>query len=540
MVPLLTALLACTERGDDKVASDDTGLPAWVNPAGPGGAVADPPVESGPDDSTGPQDTGQNVFEEVSVDEDTFGADGYEVATWYLNPDIPDAYTSLLEGREPTFYIFRPRIRPDTDQPVLFWIHGGSLGDDRSGELPRDCDDDKVVDLETNTLTSSYGPFIYAMQNQWAIVLPRNDWCDFWTGLGPTDPIDPERHYGYLHTKNVMDFVLKGFAKFPASGERYIWGTSAGGGAAVHLAHKYGGFSGIVADSAPSSMFLWWRSEPNDTEDVFGGPPYDESGVETEWYPYYAAASAEWLVTEGGLDAPIYVTWNTQDERTPKGYPTLLNENLEKRLLSRGARYGEHDYDHPAPSDDYHTQSRWPMPPFGYTTRVLWDFLVDDKQLLWVEAEDGCVDDLLEDCVIGAIYSSEDPDEHTTDMSKATAIRVSPGAAEGVAWAAHVPSELPVDQTITATLILDVEELGDTPDDTVVGEFSWEEAGRRASVVLRAGDFSPDEDATNEELYRQYQTSRLSFTAAEAGAGTLRYTSYGLGDLWLDAVVFSY
>ena len=283
-------------------------------------------------------------FLPIEVDQEQYADAGYEVVTYALNPDADNQYASLLEGYAPTFYIIRPIERVSDEIPTLFWYHGGAIGDDSNtdDEMPQGCGADKVIYNAEKTLESEFLPVTLSTRFQWAMVVPRNDWCDYWLGQGPDDPIDPERHYGYYHVKRVLDFVMSGDAGYSPSDEVYGWGTSAGGGAAIHIAARMGEntFKGIIVDSAPSSMFVYHDSDPEVLEHLFGGAPYDDAGEPTDAYAGYAEASGETLVQDGGFRTPVYVTWNTKDRLLGAQHPNRLIAAVYSRCQSRNKTLG--------------------------------------------------------------------------------------------------------------------------------------------------------------------------------------------------------
>ena len=366
---------------------------------------------------------------------------------------------------------------------------------DQSDEIGG-CSEEKVLQNAEKTLENEFLPVVASMRRGWGILIPRNDWCDYWTGTGDDDPVEPGARYGYENVARMMDFVLEGDAGYPASGERYAWGTSAGGGAAIHVAAKYGGFSGIVSDSAPSSMFLYWAAVPGAPERIFGGPPYDDAGEKTEFYDRYAAASAETLINDLGFEVPIAVTWNSQDSLNGPTQPSSLVSALSRTYTAKGIPWYEHDYDHLAPAPYYHTQSKWPQVPWGYTGQALMQFM-DGENLLWVEAEDGCLGELAALCEVGEILEEATDADHAATFSAGAMIQARSSEGSGVAWVDTLPSDVPL-------------------------------------------DFAPESDATTDELLAQYAATRITFKASEAGAGLISWTTRSTGRTNIDAVIYSW
>lgn len=543
MTPWLLLLLACA--ADDKNDTGETGAPPHS------GEETGPPDssgesgESGETAHTGDTDTGETGWEPgdgewiiADLDAERFAEEGYEVLTWHLNPDSQSWYDSPFEEQDPTFYMIRPAVEAEGTGPVLIWFHGGTLSAE-GAEGIGGCSEEKVLEHAEKTLENEFLPVVAAMRRGWAILIPRNDWCDYWTGLGDEDPIAPGERWGYVNVERMLDFVLAGEAGYPATGERYAWGTSAGGGAAIHVTSRYGGFSAVVSDSAPSSMFLYHDTSPDAPETVFGGAPYDEEGLEAEAYPRYAAASAETLIRDLGYRVPIAVTWNTLDTLNSPGQPRSLIAALQEVYSEEGVLWTEHDFLHPAPAPYYHTQSKWPQVPWGYTGQALFDFF-DGKQLLWVEAEDGCAGETVDACELGSVVEAASDADHAAAFSGA-AYRESRGAdGRGVLWADVVPAELPVGEEVTATLVVEAQGLEGLEADRVVGTIAWIEGEEERTVDLLAGDFAPESDASTDDFLSQYAATRVRFTPSEPGAGVVRYKVWGYGRANLDAVIYSW
>jgi len=482
-------------------------------------------------------DPGTGEWIIYDLDRDRFADEGYEVLTWHLNPDDPDWYDSTFDDQDPTFYMVRPADTADAAGPVLVWFHGGTLASDEDGI--GGCGEDKVLENAEKTLENEFLPIVEAMRRGWAVLIPRNDWCDYWTGLGDDDPIAPGERWGYVNVARMMDFVLDGQAGYPATGERYAWGTSAGGGAAIHVTKRYGGFSGVVADSAPSSMFLYYLTSPEAPADVFGGPPYNDDGTPSDAYDLYAEASAETLIRDEDYRVPVAVTWNTEDTLNSPGQPRSLIEALEEVYTPEGIDWFEHDFNHPAPSPYYHTQSKWPQVPWGYTGQALFDFF-DGKQLLWVEAEDGCADDLADACTLGSVVTAESDADNAATFSQATYREGKGSDGNGVLWEDHVPDSVPTGVPVTATIVVQLRGLDGESADRVVGTLGYLEGSTDDHVDMTAGDMAPEGTATTDDFLHQYATTRITFTEETAGAGVLRWKVWGIGRTDMDSVIYSW
>lgn len=494
--------------------------------------------ESGDTDTDDTFEPGDGEYIIVALDNDRFADEGYEIVTYGLNPDSSAWFDSPFEALDPTFYMVRPISVDDATGPILVWFHGGTLAAEEETEIGG-CSEEKVLEHAEKTLENEFLPVVGSMRRGWSVLIPRNDWCDYWTGLGDEDPVEPGARWGYVNVERMLDFVLSGEAGYPATGERYAWGTSAGGGAAIHVTNRYGGFSGIVSDSAPSSMFLYYETAPEAPLGVFGGAPYDEAGVETEAYPRYAAASAETLITDLDYRVPIAVTWNTQDTLNSPGQPRSLVEALDSTYTPAGINWFEHDFDHPSPAPYYHTQSKWPQVPWGYTGQALFDFF-DGKTVLWVEAEDGCLGDLASLCDVGTLTVAAGEDDHAAAFSGGAYLEARGADGKGVLWADYVPAEVPVATEVTATLVVEIQGLDGLDADRVVGTLGWSEGAEDLTVDILAGDFAPESGATTDQFLTQYASTRIKFTPTEPGAGVVRWKVWGYGRSNVDSVVYTW
>lgn len=554
LLPLL--LLACADKPGESTPPDhsdsrpdDTGQPDSRHSGHTGdtdtGHTGDSHSgESGHsgDTHTGetgdPWEPGDGEYIIADLDADRFADEGYEVLTWTLNPESEAWFDSPFDDLDPTFYMIRPADTDLATGPILVWFHGGTLAAEEETEIGG-CSEEKVLEHAEKTIENEFLPVVAAIRRGWAILIPRNDWCDYWTGLGDEDPVAPGERWGYVNVERMLDFVLAGDAGYPASGERYAWGTSAGGGAAIHVTNRYGGFSGIVSDSAPSSMFLYYETSPEAPRDVFGGAPFDDAGEPTEAYDRFAAASAETIISDLGYRVPIAVTWNTLDTLNSPGQPRSLVSALEETYTPEGVNWFEHDLDHPSPAPYYHTQSKWPQVPWGYTGQALFDFF-DGHQLLWVEAEDGCTGDLASVCELGELVEATSEADHAAAFSAAAYLEARGADGKGILWADLVPGEVPIDTEVTATLVVEMQGLDGLEEDKVVGTLAWEEGDSELTVNVTAGDFAPESAATTDDFLTQYAATRIKFTPSELGAGVVRWKVWGYGRTNVDAVIYSW
>ena len=514
-----------------------------TSPGDKGGTGGDETAAPDSGDSGGDDTDTTSLLDDYVVtelDQTTYAMQGYEVATFELAPDADDPYPSLLEGYTPTFYVVRPMEIGEAPLNTMLWFHGGALGDDSSGELPRGCQAEQVIDYATRTITSDFLPLTMSMSQGWAMVLPRNDWCDYWTGLGPTDPVDPERHYGYYHTARMLDFVRAGGAGWTPD-RLFSWGTSAGGGAAIHVPARYDAdlFEGVISDSAPSSMLLYYNTDPQAIGHIFGGGPTDSPEVAAR----YQQASAETLISELGLELPIYVTWNVKDTLVGVAQPLSLIKAMEDHYAPAGVNHGAHDYNHRSPGDQYHTQSKWPHVPWGYTGDAMFRFL-DGADITWVEAEDACGGPLAKSCVLGAVRTEDDPLDKeegppapsVIDFSGGAVIETLPAEGEGVAMVMAIPESIPPGET-DAVLVVEAFELQGLKLDTAVGVLIFTEGERRAERTLYVRDFVPSGGGSTNQFLIQYARTRISMRNPTS-SGRITYQSLGVARVLLDAVIF--
>jgi hypothetical protein len=452
---------------------------------------------------------------------------GYEMATYA----VVDGEYLALDGELPLFYLVRPALaaeeEPGVDLPLLVWFHGGHIGDDSSGVVPRNCGRTSIDANIEMVLGEASLVTEFLSQRRWALLLPRNDWCDGGFGRGLDDPVDTQNHWGYRHFERSLDWVLAGNAGVDATGPRTGWGTSAGGAWAVVGAHRYGGFSGLVLDSAACDPVLLHGQDARSMEHLFGGAPEDEGAV-TEATPRYLEASCTSLVENGDLAVPIYVAWNNEDLIVPNNQPSSLIAALQAADVSSGLRYGAHNFTHGAPSPNNHVQTRLRNLPWAYTTEAMYSFL-EGKRVLWHEVEGVCSS---EDCPVGA---SMTVGPEWANYSGGGVVRAQPAEGAGRMAQIDLPPGVPLGQPAEAVLVVKVTGIDGLAVDTPVLTISYREGEDRTEKHLAAEVFAPATGATDEELVHQALGTRMVFMPGLGG--TISVRTHGVGDVVLDAVL---
>ena len=501
-----------------------------VTKDGPPDTDTDPVVETGGDSQeTGePVDTAPPVVDGIQLQElrtNDYEEWGYELATY----GVVDGEYMAVDGELPLFYVVRPAAGEGTDGalPLLVWFHGGHIGDDSNGEIPENCGRSSIDANIEMVLGEASLVTEFLSQRRWALLLPRNDWCDGGFGRGDEDPVDPQNHWGYRHLERSLDWVLAGNAEVDASGPRMGWGTSAGGAWAVVGAHRYGGFSGLVLDSAACDSVLLHGQDARSMEHIFGGAPEDE-GADTEATPRYLEASCTALVASGDLAVPTYVAWNNEDLIIPSNQPSQLITVLQTANLASGLRYGEHDFAHGAPSPNNHVQTRLRNLPWAYTTEAMYSFL-EGKRVLWREVEDACAP---EDCPVGTSVT-EGPE--WANYSGGGVVRAQPAEGAGKMAQLGLPPGVPLGQPAEAVLVVKVTGIDGLAGNTQVLTISYAEGENRTETHLVAEVFAPATGATDEDLVQQALGTRLAFTPSLAG--TISVRTHGVGDVALDAIL---
>ena len=485
------------------------------------------------DTSTGTE-TGSTVvtppagLDLVSVDVDKFAELGYELATYELGEDYEVQYTTLT-GARPFFHVFRP-IGGTTDSlDILMWFHGGHIGNDEV-EIPNNCSDETIrynINLILGTGSMVTG---FVSERNWALVIPSNNWCDGGVGLGSDDPVDPENHWGWVHSKNVLDLATGGYLGFNAGGELYSWGTSAGATSSATAAYRYTGFTGMIVDSGGCDQFLMHDRDPGIMSHIFGGDPYLPDGTESQFFSNYQEASCTWQVANG-LQAPIFIPYNQEDLAVPIEQPQALLAILEEHYPSAGINYGSHDYNHLSPGGNYHVQTRSKIIPFGYSTGLMMQFL-EGNSIYWREAEWGCWS---QDCSVGTVRVGG---EDWQNYSNAGGVEITSEEDSGTAMHSRLDPNIDNGDTVEAVIVLKALELADVDDLTEVLRMTYTDNSGTSERVFTAGDFAPESQATDQEFLDQYLDSRLTFVPEDVDSGYVSLDYLGAGAFRLDAIVF--
>jgi len=530
MVLVSLALSACTCRHQDTYLDSDS----------------PPPEEDSDDGRDSDIDTNRpRDFILWTWDDETWEDDHYVIDTYQLDEDGDEAYMGLY-GASPTFYLMRPENVEDEPRDVLVWFHGGAMGDDakvvdKSQDIPYSCVPDRVEDNALKAVQDDLVANALARQEGWAILVPRNDWCDAWAGQGPDDPVDPEHHLGYYHASRVFDFVFAGGAGFEFSGNLYGWGTSMGATATMIAASRYQPhpFTAMISDSGPSSMFEYHSINHFGTDDeicehLFGGPPYDDKGQATQYWDNYAGASGETLVSQGLLRTPIYNYWNSQDALCDAEHIEVLEVAMDEHYPADGVRYGFHDLSHPYPGTNFHTQTPNPLPPAGYVAYAAVEFL-KGWNAEWIEGEDGCQGDLESLCELGYVVTYDD-DKRMDAFSAAAGRTSSIKDGPGVVWCDEIPSSLVPGQEVRLLMAVAAERLELVAEKILVATLSYYEGGSlMAEQDLFPSDFYREGDPTP---VPQYQSTILTFEVGDPQGAYACLWTEGVGTLSVDAAVY--
>jgi pimeloyl-ACP methyl ester carboxylesterase len=490
-------------------------------------------------------------FQLTSLDRDSYKTWDYLSQTYSLHPQAPDPYDSLFPDTVdedglvvdvlPSFYLLRPKDPANKPQAVLFYIHGGTIADDsdfpESGLLPRGCQDESVLGLSKNKIDERLIPLTMAAARQWLIVVPRNDWCDYWLGQGTEDP-QANWHFGGVHFERILNFLEKGHAGVVLPDRRFLWGSSAGGGAAAHLAVRHGGFEAIVADSSPMDLFTLYEDNPQALEFQFGGPPWTENGEKSEFWQAYADNSTQTLIASGALKTPIFLLSNAMDTQSPKEHADALIESFENYYSPAEIRWGTKDLDHPSPGSHFHVQANRPSLPAAASPSVLLDFL-EGASLTWQESEYTC-DDTPNRCTTGQDVSADESDSKKfTELSGAAGRLATPDDGPGIIWASPLPDTLASQGEIVALAVLNVDTDEVLPEGTQVGTLVLDSNLQHLEVPLFSESFVFDSEASRNDVITQLQSSRLSFRLSENEEARLQIEVTGAANVLLDAIIFS-
>jgi hypothetical protein len=466
----------------------------------------------------------------VLEDTTTFAEFGYKLETYQLDPAAAEQYQTLFET-PPSFYIYQPlSIAPQEEVPMIAWFHGGSADNDEGIETPTGNCSAEAIDTMTSQILSNPSPMAaYIASERWSVFLPRNEWCDLWMGNGPEDEVDPVNHFGYVHARRSLDFVTKGGAGFIPS-KLYGWGTSAGGGSALSVAARYGGFDGLIMDSSPCVQSLIYNSQSFVYEHIFGGTP-DDLAVKAR----ADLADCQQIIATASVDFPIYMPYNTQDTLVSAQHPSLVRDALDQVYGGAGLRYGYHDFNHKAPTPQYHVQSRVGVLPMGYTAGAMMEFL-KGSNLIWVEAED-------EDGTCGSIACEGRVFEGTTSADMFSLGRGLASTTSGIMYSENVPSGLVMGKENMVIIVMKVPATGTLPDDQLLASIVYSEGANTSELSVTVGDVVTTESSGEGEtddvtkFVPQYLATRLKFTPTVAN-GVLTVRSTGYSEVDLDAFVY--
>lgn len=527
MPMVLSLLLAC-------IRGDDTG---FVQPPDTADDTADT-SDSGDSDTHGGPNPAIQGIKLRTVDRDTYASMGYRVDEYRVTAEAPDAYSSLFTGEDPVFYVLRPSDASlDEQLPLVLFHHGGAIGDDRTA-TPRQCEQEHIDNWITSQLGGSRSVAWMAAERRWALLVPRNDWCDGWQGLGTEDPVDPSRHFGHAHEMRALRFVQAGGAGFRVDpGRQYLWGTSAGAGTAVSTGYREQEFAGIVMDSGFSNFFSYYElpgsdglPETGDLEDIFGGPPYDAEGNPNgDVYTRYQRASPDWEITEGGYAPRLFVAWNQQDLNMDPRYGTEMQVAVAAGLPTN--RSGVHDFNRPFPTTDHHVQTVYLSLPNGYYTWALYEFL-DGADLSIVEAESGCPDG----ACIGTVHTADEG----TDYSRYSggALREGAQGEAGVLFQSDAPGAVSSVVRVRVGVALEPMSSGLTAADVVGRLVVAEDGVDVAELTLTGADLAPPGTTAADEFIAQFQHTFLSYTPGGGARTTLRFETTGAAALRIDSAIW--
>jgi len=517
-------------------------------------ASPDTPIESIETGMDTQETDTPNIPSFIRTEQDTelYSNFAYVLDTYTLQPDSLEPYDSLFPDEEledgsiydhrPTFYLLRPA---DSELPVekaLILFHGGTVANDseylETGELPKVCLSEKIISLSRYLLDRQLFPVSMAVDRGWYVVIPRNDWCDGWLGLGPKDP-SASWHYGFYHLQRTMDFLLQENEDLVFPSKRYGWGTSSGGSAVAYAAAHYGGFERLIVDSAPSDMVLYHEADPIIMEFQFGGPPLNDANEPSDFYAAYLEASAQALVEAGKLRTPMFVPWNSKDLSIDSGHPKGLLTALKNTYTDEGIAFGGKDLAHRSPGETFHVQSTSTTVPGAYTPHALFDFL-EGADLQWQEVEDGCTAEGLPSCEVGEQIkaNSTSPGVHHT-LSGGSGRTAAPGSSPGLLWTDTLPENLPTNTPIRVLLAIKTAELEDVPKDTAIGALRLKTNVQEKEVEFQVGDFYDTSEKSIHNILAQLKKTTLPFQLQTGEEGTLEWQNYGVGRVLLDCAIFT-
>ena len=530
----LTALLgACGGKGTD------TSTP---NPPGPPG----PPDTQDTQDTSTQTHTGDTAlplkgFVRVARDDSRLEDQGLSVWTY----EVREQGYLTNDGTAPRFHMLVDAdwVDDGTARPAIFWLHGGVLGIAGDETYGRFCsfetvwkkgEENSLVQLVRSAIDEHDLIFTMAKQRGWFVIVPESDWCDFWAGRGPEDPVHTD-NYSLWHIESILDRLewkegLDGIRVDPSN--VYAWGTSIGGAGVLPVAHGLDGdderFAGVVSDSGPTALAKW---EVNDwyspiLSHLFGGLPSDEEGKETAYAENYHWVDGSMLVTERGFQTPVFHAFNRYDTLTPLAQSRAFDSALSEEYLSQGVRYISHDFEHHAPGDRYHTQTQGRMLPWGYTAYAAMEFL-SGKSVRFIEAEAFCD--------IECNVEEEDGDEGnqaSSPYSMGTVVTRSRDDGEGTLHEGQLPESLVRGVPLLVSLVMVGSDFGMLDDQVVAATITIETAKTTlAEKRLQVAELSP---LTASAEYAQINATTLAVTLPLDETVSLKIAYHGVGKVWFD------
>lgn len=485
-------------------------------------------------------------WEVIDTDIDTYADYGYIIQTWEVGPSADNYFQSNL-GTERRFYLMRPEtISADAPElPLLTMLHGGTVDHDEREEYydvedPFDTKCGAAREVAPSFIAEkNLVPFI-AAEREWAIAVPENLWCDFWFGRGPDDPVDPVHHRGYEHTAEVLDFLQEGGGGFLPS-QQYLWGSSAGATGTITTAIWNQRFDGVIADSPPCDMLLYYPDDSKSLEHMFGGPPYEEDGVTpSEWYSNYTDVSCNLIMASGEFGTPIYLAWNMRDILAMSYSQVTMSEAMEATLPEQGVRFGHHDWDHNSPGATYHAQTRNATGPLSYISELMVRFL-EGKTIYWAEAEEGC-GGKKELCAVGEkVFDAPNDDPIWVEYSLGGGIITQEAGGEGVAYTGFLPEGISAGESVTATVLTMFEGHEDYDDEARAMTITWtEEDGSEVQTSVEIGDLMAAAAMLPlhaDNMMHHHASTEVTFTPSTTGGRLSVYYS-GRGTMRIDAVVY--
>jgi hypothetical protein len=573
LLPLLS-LTACPGRGS---SDTDSGK---VDSAGDADTDADADSDTdGDGDTDADTDTDTNDLLTGIVECPPDGgysdlpSDGMKVTRYCITSDHPGYYLDN-DGNEPAFDVVVPEpfADPDAAHPVLMYLHGGVVGVDGDA-FDRFChydvDGEGAFSLVEGAVYGHETILELARQNDWIFLVPESTWCDLWSGMGDLDPVD-SNHKSLLHVEHALDILDAGLDGLKIDDDHiFAWGTSIGAEGTWVVAGGYAvdphPLAGIISDSGPFNALGWyeWYGEPyghydDDLDHIVGGPPYDEDGSPSGWYPNYDRFDVSLLMSELDVRVPAFLTWNSFDQIVEPNHGPWGAAALDEYYGADGSRYWYRDFAHHAPSGigaAYHTQTPNEGIPWTYTTVAAVDFLKG----AWVqmyEAEEFCDTGV---CNLVTELDPEfcpDPEDTATcfsapntpsAMTSGTVVLRHKTEGPGVIFSGTLPAAITRNAPETTLRpILLLKNASDLPPTTHAVTITIERDGNTiATRTLDAGDFagSGRDQAATEFLA---QVENTSFDTDFNGDGTregiptgdVRMTIYSEGaeDLFFDGI----